>query len=90
MAWDTHRELAAYFTWKQVGLGFPYFASKLVKEQLWVAHVASSRRSRGSEAKDGRLDGVGCDVVEVGPNYHSLDAIFLLAHRGILVFWSSL
>jgi hypothetical protein len=23
MAWDTHRDLAASFTWKQVGLGFP-------------------------------------------------------------------
>jgi hypothetical protein len=55
-----------------------------------VVHVASSQRLRGSEAKDGRFDGVGCGVVEIGPNYHSLDVIFLLAHMGILVFWSSL
>jgi hypothetical protein len=37
--------------------------------------------------KDGRFDGVECDAVEVGPNYPSLVLIFLLAHRGILVFW---
>jgi hypothetical protein len=47
---------------------------------------ASSRRSRGCEAKDGRFDGVGCRAVEVGPNYPSLDVIFFLAHRDILVF----
>jgi hypothetical protein len=51
-----------------------------------VVHVAPSWRSRGSEAKDSRFDGVGCDVVEVRPNYHSLDVIFLLTHRDILVF----
>jgi hypothetical protein len=45
-----------------------------------VVHVVSSRRSRGSEAKDGRFDGVGCDIVKVGPNYPSLDVIFLLSH----------
>jgi hypothetical protein len=54
-----------------------------------VVHVASWQRSHGSEAKDGWLDGVGCGTVDVGPNYPSLDAIFILAHRGILVFWFS-
>jgi hypothetical protein len=49
-------------------------------------HVASSQRSHGCEAKDGQFDGVGCDAVEVGPNYPSLDVIFLLVRRGILVF----
>jgi hypothetical protein len=49
--------------------------------------MASSRRSRGSEAKDGRFDGVGCGTVEIRPNYPLLDVIFLLAHRGILVFY---
>jgi hypothetical protein len=33
-----------------------------------VVHVASSRMSCGSEAKDSRFDGIGCGVVEVGPN----------------------
>jgi hypothetical protein len=48
--------------------------------------VALLRRSRGCEAKDGRLDGVGCGAVEVRPNYPSLDIIFPLAHKGILAF----
>jgi hypothetical protein len=48
---DTCRDLATCFTWKQVGLGFSNFASKLVEERWWVVHVASSRRSRGSKAK---------------------------------------
>jgi hypothetical protein len=51
-----------------------------------VVHVTSSRRSRESEAKDSRIDGVGCGTVKVRPNYTSLVVIFLLAHRGILVF----
>jgi hypothetical protein len=50
-----------------------------------VVHVASSWRSSGCKAKDGRSNGVGCSVVEVRPNYPSLDVIFLLAHMGILV-----
>jgi hypothetical protein len=53
-------------------------------------HVASSQRSRESEAKDGQLDGVECSAVEVGPNYPLLVVIFILAHRGILVFCFSL
>jgi hypothetical protein len=83
---DTRRHPVACFIVKQVGLGFPSFASKLVKERLRVVHVASSWRSCGGKAKDGRLDGIECGAAEVGPNYHSLDVIFLLAYRGILVF----
>jgi hypothetical protein len=63
------------------------FASKLSKERQWVVHVASSQRSRGSEAKDDQFDGVGCGAVEAGSNYPSLDVNFLLAHSGILVFY---
>jgi hypothetical protein len=66
---------------KQVRLGFPSFASKLVKEQQRVVHVASSRSSCGSETKDGQFDGVGYGAVKIRPNYPSLDVIFLLAHR---------
>jgi hypothetical protein len=51
-----------------------------------VVHMTSSQRSRENEAKDGQFNDVECDVVEVGPNYHSLVVIFLLAHRSILVF----
>jgi hypothetical protein len=74
---------------KQVRLGFPSFASKFVKERqqvVQVVHVVSSLRSHGSEAKDGQFDGIRCGTVEAGPNYPSLDVIFLLAHRGVLVF----
>jgi hypothetical protein len=40
--------------------------------------------------KDGWFDGVGCGTVEVRPIYPSLVVIFLLAHKGILVFSFSL
>jgi hypothetical protein len=35
--------------------------------------VASVWRSHESEAKDDWFNGVECDAVEVGSNYHSLD-----------------
>jgi hypothetical protein len=53
-------------------------------------HVASSQRLCRTEAKDGRFDGIECGGVELRPNCPSLDVIFLLPHRGILAFWSSL
>jgi hypothetical protein len=82
----TRQHPVACFVVKQVGLGFPSFASKLAKEGRRVVHVASLRRSRGSEAKDNWFDGVGSSAAEVGPNYPSLDVILLSAHRSILVF----
>jgi hypothetical protein len=57
---------------------------------MTMVHVTSSRRSRGSEAEDGRSDDVGCGAVQVGRKYHSLAVIFPLAHRGIVVFWLGL
>jgi hypothetical protein len=51
--------------------------------------VASLRRSRGSEAKDGWFDGIRCGAVEVGPNYTSLIVIFPFRpqrHSSLLVF----
>jgi hypothetical protein len=51
-----------------------------------VVHVSSSHRSCGCKVKDGWFDGIVCSAVKVKPNYLSLDVIFLLAHRGILVF----
>jgi hypothetical protein len=47
-----------------------------------VVHVASSRSLHGSEAKDSQFDG----VLEVRPNYPSIDVIFYLVHKSILVF----
>jgi hypothetical protein len=87
---DTRRHPTTYFIVKQVGLGFSNFASKLENERWWEVHVASSWRSCESEAKDECFIDVGCGAVEVRPNYHLLDVIFLLVHRGILVFLSSL
>jgi hypothetical protein len=75
---------------KHVGLEFSSFASKLTKERRQVMHVASSWRSRGSEAENGRFDGVGCGVVEIKSKYPSLTVISFLACRGILVFWLDL
>jgi hypothetical protein len=83
---NTRWHPAACFIGKQVGLEFPSFVSKLAEKRRRVVHVASSWRSRGSEAKDDWFDGVRCDVVEVGPNYPSLIIIFLLVHMGIQVF----
>jgi hypothetical protein len=48
---------------KQVRLGFPSYASKLVKKQWRVVHEASSPSLHGSEPKDGQFDGVGYDDV---------------------------
>jgi hypothetical protein len=53
-----------------------------------MVHVASSWRSYGREAKYGWFDGLRCDTTKVGPNYPSVDVVFILAHRGILVFFS--
>jgi hypothetical protein len=44
--------------------------------------MASSQRSRGSEAKDDRFDGIRCGAVKVGPNYPSLDVIFPFSPHG--------
>jgi hypothetical protein len=53
---------------------------------MQMVHVASSRRSSGSEAEDGRFNGVGCGAMKVGPKYPPLAVISFSAHRGILVF----
>jgi hypothetical protein len=84
---DTRRHPAAYFIVKQVRLRFPSFASKLVKERWRVVHVVLSWGSRRSEAKDGWFHGVECATSEVRPNYPSLALVFILAHRGILVYY---
>jgi hypothetical protein len=91
MAQATRRYLAACFAWMQVRLGFFSLALVLVEVQgVGVVHMASSRRSCRSEAKDGRFDGVGCGIAQVRPNYPYFIIVLFLAHRGILVFWFSL
>jgi hypothetical protein len=75
-AWDTRRDLADCFTWKQVGLEFPSLASRLVEAQRgWC-------RWHGDQVEDGRVDATGC----VGPCYPYLFVFFVLDHRDILVF----
>jgi hypothetical protein len=39
---DTRRDLAAYFTWKQVMLGFSNLASRLAEAQRRVVHMTPS------------------------------------------------
>jgi hypothetical protein len=48
--------------------------------------VALSRRSRGVEAKDGRVDAMGC----VGPFYPKIAVFSVLGPRDNLVFFSLL
>ena len=78
----TRRDLAACFAWKQVTLGFPSLASRLVEARLLVVLVASSWRSRGVEAEDGRVDATGC----VGPFYPKIFIFYVLGRRGSIVF----
>jgi hypothetical protein len=51
-----------------------------------MVHMASSRRSHGVEAKDGRVDAMGC----IRLFYPNFAAFTELGSRGILVFWLSL
>jgi hypothetical protein len=80
--WDTHRDLAACFTWKQVGLGFPSLASRLAEARRQVVQVAPSWRLRRVQAKDGRVDATGC----VRPFYPKITVFYVLALRGIVLF----
>jgi hypothetical protein len=65
MKWDTRRDLAACFTWKQVWLGFLSLTSRLAEARRRVLHVAPSRRLHQSQVEDGQVDVTGC----IGPFY---------------------
>jgi hypothetical protein len=55
-ACDTHRDLAACFLWRQVWLGFPSLAWRLVETQRRVVHVAPSWGCVGDKLKmDGSM-----------------------------------
>jgi hypothetical protein len=84
MMLDTHRDLAACFTWKQVELGFSSLATRLAEARLWVMHVAPSRRLHRVEVKDRWVDATGC----VGPCYPCFAIFILLGPRGIVVIKS--
>jgi hypothetical protein len=81
MAWDTHRDLAACFTWKQVWLGFSSLALRLAEARRRVVHVTPSCRLHWSQVKDERVDTTDC----IGPFYHIFTIFFLLVPRGIVV-----
>jgi hypothetical protein len=51
-----------------------------------MAHMASSRRSRGDEAEDGGDDAMGC----IRLFYPNFVVFIVLGPRGILVFWLGL
>jgi hypothetical protein len=82
MARGTRQDLAAYFAWKQVKLGFPCLTSRLAEARRRVVHVAPLRLSREDQVEDGRVDATGC----VGPCYPYFIVFIVLGPRGILVF----
>jgi hypothetical protein len=59
-AWDTCRDLAACFAWKQIKLWFPSLASRLAEARRQLVHVAPSQRLRRVQAEDGRVNAMGC------------------------------
>jgi hypothetical protein len=63
---DTCQDQAAFFTWKQVALGFSILVSRLVEARRLMVHVAASHMLRRDQVKDGRVDVTYC----VGPCYH--------------------
>jgi hypothetical protein len=82
MAWDTHRDLAACFTWKQVVLEFSSLVSKLAEARWRVVHVTPSRRLHRDQVKDGWVDLTDC----IRPCYPYFTVFYVLDPRGILVF----
>jgi hypothetical protein len=80
--WGTRRDLAACFTWKQVGLGFPRMAWRLSEARRRVVHMTPSWRLHEDQVEDGWVDATGC----VGPCYHNFAIFDVLGPRGILVF----
>jgi hypothetical protein len=82
MARYMRRDLAACSTLKQVVLGFPSLASRLVGAQQQVVHVAPSQRLHRDQVEDGRFDATGC----VRPYYPYFAVFCELGPKGIVVF----
>jgi hypothetical protein len=82
-AWDMRRDLLGCFAWKQIVLGFPSLASRLVKARRRVVHVTSSLRLHREEAKDGRVDATDC----IGSFYPKIFIIYVLDPMNNLVFY---
>jgi hypothetical protein len=77
-----HQDLTACFTWKQVILGFPSLASRLVEARRWVVHVALSRRLRRDQVEDRHVDTTDC----VEPCYSYFVVFYVLSPKSIVVF----
>jgi hypothetical protein len=80
-AGDTRRDLAACFTWKQVTLGFPSLALRLVKARRRVVHVAPSRRLRQDQVENRWVNATGY----VRPCYPCFTVFNVLGPRSIVV-----
>jgi hypothetical protein len=80
--WNTRRDLAAFFVWKQVGSKFSSLTSRLVEALLRMMYVASLQRSCGVEAEDRWIDTTGC----IGPFYPKIIVFIVLDVKGIVVF----
>jgi hypothetical protein len=58
------------------------FGLKIGRGTMRMVHVESSRKLHQVEAKNGRVDAMGC----VGPYYPNFAILYVLCTRGILVF----
>jgi hypothetical protein len=79
--WDTRQNLAAFFAWKHVRLGFLILASRLTETRQRVIDVAPSWRLRQSHVEDRRVDAMGC----IRPLYPTFTVFNVLDPRGIVV-----
>jgi hypothetical protein len=79
MTWDMHQDLAAFFGWKQVGVGFPNLVSRLVEVRRQVVHMTSSRRLHRVDAEDGWADPMDYG----GPFYFKIIIFYVSGHRGM-------
>jgi hypothetical protein len=82
MARGTCRDLAACFTWKQIGIEFLSLASRLAEARRRVVHMAPSWRLCQVHAEDGRIDVMSY----IGPCYPYFTVYIVLDPRGSLVF----
>jgi hypothetical protein len=78
---DTHQDLAACLTSKQVWLGFSSLACRLVQARRRMVHLTPSRRLHRRQVEAGRVDATGC----VRPCYPCFVVFLLLGPRGVVV-----
>jgi hypothetical protein len=79
--WDTRRDLAACFTWKQVWLGFPSLGRRLAEPRRRVVHVPRSWRLHQKQVEDGQVDA----MCRIGRCYPTFTVFNVLDPKGIVV-----